>query len=201
MLCTRSSLTALLALALCCALAAGCSDDDNGKKDTGTTPKDGGADKGGKTCTAKDLLPADNTVGDFKQQATPQTAADSKSLTDLINGGSDKYFNNRFACLALVVYGSVAKSWDLEVWLFDQTDSVGADGAYKATAISGVDADITPTIGDASRENVNTVAGVYTGYARKGKYLARIFAENKPDATAGKDDVQAMLKAIVAAIK
>lgn len=201
MLCTRSSRPGVLALALCCGLAAGCSDDDNGKKDTGAVQQDGSADTGVKTCVAKDLLPADNAVGDFTQKAAPQIAADSKSLTDLINGGSDKYFNNNFDCLALVVYASATKSWDLEVWLFDQTDSTGADGAYKATAIAGIDADITPTIGDASRENVNTVAGVYTAYARKGRYLVRVFAENTADATAGKDDVQAMLKAIVAAIK
>mgnify|MGYP000216986613 CR=1 FL=1 len=38
-------------------------------------------------------------------------------------------------------------------------------------------------------------------FARKGKYLVRIYAENKADAMAGKDDVQAMLKAVIALVK
>jgi hypothetical protein len=202
MLRTRSSLLVALSLALCCALALGCSDDDTDKKDTGTTKLDGGGklDTGGAACTVTDLLPADDAVGDFKK-GTPETAKDSKSLTDLINGGADKYFKNSFNCMTKVSYTSATQAWDLEVWLFDQGDTAGATGAYTDTAIPGVDADITPTIGEASRENINTVAGVYTGYARKDKYLVRIFAENTADATAGKDDVQAMLKAVVGAIK
>jgi len=202
MLSTRFSLLTALSLALCCALAWGCSDDDNDKKDTGTTKLDGGQkqDTGGAPCTVTDLLPADDAVGDYKK-GTPKTAKDSTSLTDLINGGADKYFNNNFNCMTRVIYTSAAQAWDLEVWLFDQGDTTGASGAYTATAITGVDVDITPTIGDASRENVNAVGGVYTGYARKGKYLVRIFAENKADASAGKDDVQAMLKAVTGAVK
>jgi hypothetical protein len=168
------------------ALAAGCSDDD------GEKPPE---------CVADTLLPADGAVGDLKASGTAKTALNKKALEDLINGGSEKYTANRFACLALLTYTSAAKGYkDFEVRLFDQTDAAGAQAAYKASAPVGA-VDISPTIGDASREDVNTVARVYTGGMRKGKYVARVQAEDAADPNNAKADVQAMLKAIAAAIK
>lgn len=182
------------------ALAGGCSDDSNG----GPTPDTGGgkADKGGgagdapKSCSATPLLPADNAVGDFAQDGSPQQARDLTELTALINGGAEKYTQtNKFACMAWVKYKSGTQSHTLEVRLFDETDQAGADAAYQATQ-NPDDQDITPAIGDAARGHENVVSGIYQADMRKGQYLARIIA----DQTAGEYDALEMLRAIAGAI-
>jgi len=173
----------------------GCSDDDLGTKLDGGG---GGADKGATVdqstakCGTSAFLPADSAVGAYKVKGTPKAAATNKQLDDLINGGSEKYKTNKFSCMVEAFYTSGAMT--AQVWIFDQTDKTGAEGAYKATTSSD-NTDITPTIGDASRENLKLLAD-YLGFMRKGKYLARVSID---DLTA-KADGQALLKASAGAM-
>ena len=171
-------------------LCGACSDD-------GTTTDSGGpdltVDSGPPaSCGTSAYLPADSTVGDFKQEAQPKAADTGKRLDDLIDGGSEKYKNNKFKCMVEVVYASATKSYKIKVWLFDQTDTAGATGAYTASGSAGF-TDITPTVGDASREDL-TLPLDYLADMRKGQYLARVQIDDNTSATDG----QAMIKAIAA---
>jgi hypothetical protein len=183
-------------------LAAGCSDDNGTKPDSAVTPDGpGGADgpeqtDGPAACQVTSLLPADNAVGDFVMDGSPQTAANLTELTALINGGSEKYTQGgKFVCMALATYKSATQSHSLELWLFDQTDTAGAEAAYTATAHPD-DQDTSPVIGDASRGHDNAIADVYQADMRKGQYLARVIA----DAIAGKDDAINLLRTVAGGI-
>jgi hypothetical protein len=177
---TTVALLSMLALGL-----PACSDD--GDKPT--------ADAAPAPCSSIALLPADNAVGDFTREGTPQEASTEKGLFDLIDGGAEKYIQNKWVCLAMVSYKSATAAHTLEARLFDQTDAAGATAAYTATG-SVDDVDITPVIGDAARGHENAVSDLYQADMRKGKYLARVIA----DKAAGKDDALSLLKAIAAAV-
>lgn len=185
----------ILSLAL-----AGCSDDTDSKQDKGTPADSGAADKAKAadqstaTCGTQKLLPADGTVGDFKLDKM-EAAADGKGLQALINGGSEKYEKNKFACMVRATFKSATKKHGIEIWIFDQTDAAGAKAAYDASEHSD-DADISPTIGDASRENAKLLFE-YTADMRLGKYLARVKIDDK----AAKADGPTALKAMETLIK
>ena len=177
-------------------LAAGCSDDNGTKPDSSVVPDGPGSSDGPQACQVTALLPADNTVGDFAQDGSPQTAGDLTELTALINGGSEKYTQGgKFVCMALATYKSATKTHTLELWLFDETDTAGAEVAYTAT-LHPDDQDTSPTIGDASRGHENSIAGIYQADMRKGRYLARVIA----DAIAGKDDAINVLRTVAGGI-
>ncbi len=184
-----------------------CSDDTDVKKDSGPSNPEASVDKSvpketapadlsTAKCGTKALLPADATIGDFKLDKV-EAAADAKGLQALINGGSEKYEKNKFKCMVKAVYKSPTKTkkYTIEVWLFDQTDAAGAKAAYDASKHPD-DADITPTIGDASRENLKLLFE-YTADMRKGQYLARIKIDDKT----AKADGPLTLKEIAKAIK
>jgi hypothetical protein len=185
----------LLWLALFATLAAaGCSDDSGGKKDAKTSTDTSAVDQGAATCGTTAYVPADSKVGDFKQESS-KVAADGKTLQVLIDGGSTKYEYNKFKCMTRVVYASATKTtYKIEVWLFDQTDSSGAQAAYKATA-TGDETALTTTLGDESRENLKLVAE-YTTDSRKGQYLCHIIADDKT----GQTDALAFLSATIKAL-
>ncbi len=171
-----------------------CSDDDNsGAADVGVDKTV--IDAAPATCGTSAFLPADSAVGNLKQKGTPKIADTGKLLDLLINGGSEKYKTNKFTCMVEASYADATNGYTAQVWIFDQTDKTGAEGAYKATSSSDY-TDISPTIGDASNENLKLLAD-YVGYMRKGKYVARVSID---DLTA-KADGQAMLKAIAGLIK
>ena len=182
------------------ALAA-CSDDTDPQKDAAVADKaviadKAPADSSTASCDTKKLLPADGTVGDFKLDKV-EAAVNGKELQALINGGSEKYEKNSFKCMVKSTYKSTSatKKYLIEIWIFDQTDAAGAKAAYVASKHSD-DADISPTIGDASRENLKLLYD-YTADMRQGKYLARIKIDDK----AAKADGPVALKAIEALIK
>lgn len=183
----RSWLPMLVLLAL-----SACSDDTAAGRDLGLPDKS--ADQTQASCATSAFLPADAAVGDFKQKGKPQAAATGQQLDNLINGGSEKYKQNKFLCMVQAVYESTAKSASMKVWIFDQTDATGAEGAYKASAHPDDTATAT-TIGDASRENLKYLTD-YTADMRKGRYLARVVLDVK---TASADGL-AMLSAIVKAM-
>ena len=196
---THAWLLSILVLAL-----AACSDDADPDKDTGpakditvtdkTVTDKTVADKSTATCETKKLLPADSSVGDFKLDKV-EAAQNSKELQALINGGSEKYEKNKFKCMVKATFKSITKKYIIEIWLFDQTDAAGAKAAYDASKNSD-DADITPTIGDASRENLKLPFD-YSADMRLGQYLARI----KIDDNTAKADGPLALKAIETLIK
>ncbi len=179
---------------------AGCSDDTDSKQDKGTLADSGAADKAkaadqsSASCGTKKLLPADAAVGDFKLDKV-EAAANGKGLQALINGGSEKYEKNKFSCMVKATFKSATKKHSVEIWLFDQTDAGGAKAAYDASKHPD-DADITPTIGDASRENAKLLFE-YTADMRLGKYLARVKIDDK----AAKADGPLALKAMETLIK
>ena len=179
---------------------AACSDDTDSNKDKGTVKDTGVADKAvtadtsSATCETQKLLPADGAVGDFKLDKA-LAAQNGKELQALINGGSEKYEKNSFKCMVKATFKSATKKHVMEIWLFDQTDAAGAKAAYDASQHPD-DADISPTIGDASRENLKLLFE-YTSDMRLGQYLARVKIDDK---AAGADGPLA-LKAIEALIK
>ncbi len=179
------------ALALALALTLGCS-DDSGAPDRGAP--DAGQDTAGPSCDATTYLPQDGAVGDFKLTASPGVAADGKQLEALIDGGSEKYKQNSFSCMTEAIYGSGTASYQIKVWLFNQTDTAGAAAAYTATDNSSFTATAT-TYGDASRENLKLPLD-YMADMRKGKYLARV----QVDDPAGAADGLKMVQAIAAAL-
>jgi hypothetical protein len=184
---TMSKMTrALLAVGACLALGLGCSDDSKQQKDNGPTP-DLSKDTGPKVCGATSLLPADSAVGDYKKD-TPQVATTPKELDDLIDGGSEKFINNKFNCMAWVKYSSTAASASVDIKLFDQTDAAGAQAAYGIVGTGYTD--ITPVVGDAAKESV--LVSSYAAVMRKGKHIAQVEAKPK---TAQADAV-ALLKAL-----
>jgi hypothetical protein len=176
--------TPLLSLFLSSLLLCSACSDDTTQKDSGT--QDIGTPA---SCGTSAYLPADSAVGDFKK-GTIKAADTGKRLDDLIDGGSEKYKTNNFKCMVQVIYESGSKSYEIKVWLFDQTDATGASGAYTASG-SGSFTDITPTVGDASREDL-TLPLDYLADMRKGQYLARV----QIDDNSAKDDGRAMIKAI-----
>jgi hypothetical protein len=180
----RKTTFVLFSTLLACGVLA-CSDDSEKP-----TP-----DAAGTPCSSTALLPADNAVGDFTRDGAPQEADTEKKLFDLINGGAEKYTQNKWVCLAMVSYKSATAAHTIEARLFDQTDAAGATAAYTATGTVD-DVDITPVIGDAARGHENTVSDLYQADMRKGKYLARVLA----DKAAGKDDALSLLKATAAAV-
>jgi hypothetical protein len=188
-------------LILSLALGA-CSDDTDTTKDKGTPVDSSVADKAKAvdqstaTCGTKKLLPADGTVGDFKLDKV-EAAADAKGLQALINGGSEKYEKNKFTCMVKATFKSASKKHGIEIWLFDQTDAAGATAAYDASKHPD-DADISPTIGDASRENAKLLFE-YTADMRLGKYLARVKIDDKAAKADGPTTLSAMEKTIKAA--
>lgn len=169
-------------------LALGCSDD--GGKTADSRPPDSA-----QTCPTS-LLPADGKVGDFKRQATPETATNLTALTALINGGAEKYTQGgKFVCMARVKYTSATKTHTLDVRVFDETDAAGAESTYTQTK-NPDDQDLSPTIGDASRGHENTVSGIFQADMRKKKYVVRVIA----DKTVGKTDALSLLEAIAGAV-
>lgn len=188
---------ALLLLILLLGLVACSSDDGDKKADSKVGGTDAGAGDTAKSCGATALLPADNAVKDFTQDGAAKTASDLTALTDLINGGAEKYTESgKFVCMALVTYKSATESHTLELWLFDQTDSDGATTAYTNTE-NPDDKPLSPMIGDDARGHENPVAGIYQADMRKGQYLARVTA--KP--AAGQADAEALLTALASAIQ
>ena len=142
------------------------------------------------TCGTSAYLPADGKIGDFKRTASPKAAANGKQLKDLIDGGSEKYEKNSFVCMSLVSYASATTSYKIEIWLFDQTDAAGAKAAYAATKHPD-DADLSPTVGDASRQN-SKLLFEYTADMIKGKYLARVKVDDKKGAADGLAAIKAV---------
>jgi len=175
-------------------LIAGCS-DDSAKTDTGAGSSDKSvtAEASTGTCGTSAFAPADGTVADYTK-GTPKVATTAKELQDLIDGGSEKYSNNQFACMVQVVYTNSTKGVTLEAWIFDQTNAAGAEAAMTA-ALSADDTELTPKIGDASKENTKLLSN-YTVIMRKGQYVGRILASKK-DASA---DAVALLTAIAGAM-
>jgi hypothetical protein len=179
-----------------CALLLGlgaCSDDTKPKADLASPPKEAAV----KSCPTSAFLPADAKVGDYKQDGAPQVATNGIELKALIDGGSEKYEQNSFLCMVLAKYKSASKGVSAELWVFDQTDAAGADAAMKAV-LTPDDADLAPTIGDASKENVKLPFG-YTAIMRKQRYLGRaVLADKKAEGSA---DASSLLREIAAAIK
>jgi hypothetical protein len=174
-------------LSVTLALGLGCSSDTN-QKDSSVPPKETGP----KACTATAYLPANAKVGDYKQQDL-QIATNAKELDDLIDGGSEKFINNKFSCLSWVLYASSAKGVTIDIRLFDQTDSAGATEAYKLVGTTYVD--MSPVVGDAAKEDT-TLPTTYAAIMRKGKFLAQVTATKK-DAQA---DATEVVKGIAAAL-
>jgi hypothetical protein len=169
----------LMSMLLAGLLLGACSDDNGQKSDNGSTKTDGGgtgACEDTKTCGTTDLLPADNAVGDYAKKGAPRVAADAACLQQLIDGGSVKYEQNKFACVSVVTYASAADSAEIEVWAFDQTDAAGAQAAMDLAAANMTD--LGPTLGEASKEDVS-LPSTYMAFARKGKTLVRVLANKK----------------------
>jgi len=183
----------ILITALTLALAAGCSDDTS-VGDSAVAP-DSSVDSAPAFCDTSAFLPGDSVVGDFVVKGTPKAAANAAALNLLINGGSVKYSDNKFVCMVEAFYTSATKSYQIKVWIFDQTNNTGATAAYTATGNASF-SNITPTIGDTSRENLKLPLD-YMADVIKGKYLIRV----QSDDPAAHADGLAMLKAIVALIK
>jgi hypothetical protein len=186
----------ILALLLATALVGACSDDTSKTVDKGPSKVDtkvGGTDGTTKTCSTSSLLPADKSVSDYTKKAAADVANDATSLQALIDGGSEKYSQNKFVCMVQAIYASTTSSSEITVWIFDQTDAAGATAAMTA-AVSATSTDLTPTVGDASKEDTTLVSG-YVAFARKNKTLVRVSANKK----AVSADAQALLKAIIAA--
>ncbi len=161
------------------------------KKDSGTCHIDGG----GRACGAGTFLPASDAIDDFKNEGSVKGATNSCELELLIDGGAEKYSQNKFNCMVLAKYKSVTKSIAVDAWIFDQTDNQGAEGAYQLVGTLD-DTPLTPTLGDASQENLKLPFS-YTATMRKGKYVVRIFVDKKE----GKNEGMAFLKNIESAIK
>jgi hypothetical protein len=176
-----------LVLGVALGIGLGCSSDTK-QKDSSIPPKETGP----KTCTATAYLPADGKLGDYKQQDL-QIATNGKELDDLIDGGSEKFKDNKFSCLSWVKYASAGKAVSIDIRLFDQTDSGGATAAYGLVGTTYVD--ITPVIGDAAKDDT-TLPTTYAAVMRKGKFLAQVTA-NKKDAQA---DATEVVKGIAAAL-
>jgi hypothetical protein len=183
----------LLVAGVCLTLGLGCSDDTKQpQNDKGPTADlKVSKDTGPKTCSATSLLPADNTVSDYKKD-TPQIATTAKELNDLIDGGSEKFSDNKFVCMAWVKYTSTTASSSVDVKLFDQTDAAAVQAVYGIVGTTYTD--ISPVIGDAAKESV--LVSSYAAVMRKGKYIAQIEAKPK---TAQADAVS-LLKALAAAL-
>jgi hypothetical protein len=176
-------------------LGAGCSDEKKPNPDSKIVA-DGPqkVDGGNKTCGTTAHLPANGKVGDYQQSQAPEVATNSQQLFDLIDGGAEKYLQNKFVCMTKAKYASAAKSINIDVWLFDQTDAAGATAAMTAATSAG-ETPTAPVIGDASVENLGLTFG-YQATMRKGKYLARVITEKKE----GKDDALALLTQIAGAL-
>ncbi len=183
-------------------LFAACSDDDPiEQRDTGTTQADaaqplqeqGVAQEQGATptCSVTDLLPTD--VQGYTPTDAPLVATNAKELQDIVNGGSEKYENNKYKCMAEVFFASAGT--ELKVWFFDQTDTAGATAAYDAVG-TGTETVTDPVIGDACKEDL-TLPLNYTAFMRKGQYLVLISA-NKKDANVVS---LALMEALAGAIK
>jgi hypothetical protein len=172
-------------------LGNGCSSDSNNTKDTGST-QDTTVVKESKVVS---FLPADDAVKGYVKQQAPETAATNKELDDLIDGGSEKYKENKFYYMTQVYYLNTQKATSIKVWIFDQTDTAGAEGAFnRAKSPSGTA--ISPAIGEASLEDLTLPAG-YTAILRKAKYVAQVVVDKKDS----KDDGKALLTKIAEAIK
>jgi hypothetical protein len=180
----------ILALLLALTLVGGCSDDTSNPQVDKGPPK---TETQQLSCNTMGLLPTDKSVGDYTRKATPDIAANATSLQALIDGGSEKYSQNKFICMVQAFYTSTTSGAEIKIWVFDQTDAAGATAAMTA-AVSPVFTDITPTIGDASKEDT-TLPAAYVAFARKGKTLARVEANKKTANT----DAQSLLKAIITA--
>jgi hypothetical protein len=147
-------------------------------------------------CATKAYVPADSKVGDYKLEGAIAFASDGASLKALIDGGSEKYEQNKFSCMSLAKYKSASKSVTVELWLFDQTDSAGATAAMGAV-VGPDDTDLSPVLGDAAKENLKLPFG-YTAIFRKGKVLGRVILAEKK--TEGQADALSLLTATAGAV-
>jgi hypothetical protein len=189
-------MTKLLPLLVATLLPGACSDDSTAPQLDKSLPKAEmtvGHDGATKTCSTAALMPADKAVGDYTRKAAPESANDVAALQAIVDGGSEKYSQNKFVCMSRAYYDSVAIGAEVELWVFDQTDAAGAQAAMDI-AVSGL-TDLTPVIGDASKEDL-TVVGGYLAFARsKGRTLARVYANKKT----ARDDAVALLKLVLTA--
>jgi hypothetical protein len=194
----RKSGICIGSILLALGLLGGCSDDtvppkpDKGPAQDVTVPKEAAP----ASCVTTAYAPASDKVGDYKLDGAIKIAADSTALKDLIDGGSEKYEQNKFVCMSLAKYTSASKSVSVELWIFDQTDVGGATAAMGAV-VGPDDTDLAPVLGDAAKENLKLPFG-YTAIFRKGKVLGRVILEK--DKAIGQADALALLQAAVAAV-
>jgi len=182
-----------IALCIPALFALACSDDDKGNNNgtiDGGGPDQAVADMTPAKCGTSAVLPADSAVSGYKKKGAHKAAATGKQLDLLINGGSEKYKTNNFSCMVEAYYTDATGKITAKVWIFDQTDATGAAGAF-AKVVSSDYTDITPTVGDASKENLKLLVD-YEAFMRKGKYLAHVSIDDKTKSADG----QAFLKAI-----
>jgi hypothetical protein len=137
-------------------------------------------------------LPADNAVGDYVLSGAATQADSAQQLYDLIDGAGDRYLSAGFLCLRSGTYSSPGGGPDITVSIYDQGTAGGATAVYDAYATSG-EQPLTPTRGDASRENMPLN---YQAYLRAG----RIFVDVVADSPQSRDSAVAMLDAVLAGL-
>jgi hypothetical protein len=128
-------------------------------------------------CGIDALMPADGAVLDYAVDGTPQKALDEQALFDLIDGGGVKYTQNGFVCMVVADFASLSESAVVTLWIYDQGTIAGAQGAWDATS-SPTYTDLTPTVGDASREDL-TLPFNYAADARVDRFLVQLTTDPK----------------------
>jgi hypothetical protein len=191
----KQTLSCLLVMAL--ATIGACSDDTTSKTDTAPA-KDTGKPvidvNSSGHCEVTAFFPVAGKVLDYAMSEGPRVAVNAKELEDIVDGGSEKYKDNKFSCMAEVYYTSASKATKIKIWSFNQTDKTGAEGAY--TKISnGSETPITPTIGDASQEDT-TLPLNYIASMRKGQYLIQVFVDKKESKDHGVSFLNEIAKSI-----